>query len=241
MNKQNTIILKNIHVGYFEHKIFQDFSCEIPSSQMIGIVGANGSGKSTLLKAIMGLIPNSSGTIQIFGKSLHEVRNQIAYLPQKDSIDWDFPASVLEVALMGLYKEFGLFGRITKQHKQKAMSYLEKVGMADKADKQISELSGGQQQRVFLARAFAQEADLYLFDEPFVGVDVATEKLLIDLLKTSVVNEGKTIVMVHHQLSTVPKYFDFLLLLKEGKLVDIGSVEEVFTKVNIQETYQFIK
>ncbi|MCU0437284.1 MAG: metal ABC transporter ATP-binding protein [Raineya sp.] len=241
MTKQNVIILKNIHVGYFEQKIFEDFSCEIPSSQMVGIVGANGSGKSTLLKAIMGLIPNQSGSIEIFGKTLQEVRNRVAYLPQKDSIDWDFPASVLEVALMGLYKEFGLFGKVTKQHKEKAMLYLEKVGMADKAKKQISELSGGQQQRVFLARAFAQEADLYLLDEPFVGVDVATENLLIDLLKNLVTAEGKTIVMVHHQLSTVSKYFDYLLLLKEGKIVKKGNIEETFTEENIQETYQFIK
>jgi len=240
MKNEQSVILENIHVGYDRHMIFQDFSCQIPTKQMIGIVGANGSGKSTLLKAIMGLVSTKQGSIQIFGKNLADARNQIAYLPQKDSIDWDFPATVLEVTLMGLYKEVGLFGKISNKHKEKALLYLEKVGMADKAQRQISELSGGQQQRVFLARAFAQEADLYLLDEPFVGIDVATEALLIELLKNSVA-EGKTVIMVHHQLSTVPKYFDYLLLLKEGRLVSMGNTETVFTEENIQETYQFSK
>jgi manganese/zinc/iron transport system ATP- binding protein len=229
---------KNISVSYQQkQKVLEDFSCRFPYCQLIGIVGANGSGKSTLLKALMQIVPIEQGEVRFFGgERLENARHRIAYLPQKSSVDWDFPASVLDVVLMGLYKETGWFGRIQKKHKEKALFFLEKVKMADFANKHISELSGGQQQRVFLARAFAQEPDLYLLDEPLVGVDVATESIIIDLLQ-ELRQQGKTIVMVHHQIDTFSEYFDYLLMLKEGKCVAFGETREVFTPENVQQVY----
>jgi manganese/zinc/iron transport system ATP- binding protein len=239
--KGNKVIqIKKLFVAYQKNNVIEDFSCDFPENQMIGIVGANGSGKSTLLKAIMQIIPYQKGEIQIFGQPIEKVRKRIAYLPQRSSVDWDFPASVLDVVLMGLYHKVSWFRKFRKEHKDLALSYLEKVKMLDYAKKHISELSGGQQQRVFLARAFAQEADLFILDEPLAGVDVSTEQIIIDLLK-ELQNDGKSILMVHHQIESFNDYFDYLLMLKNGKKIAFGKSEEVFVSENIRQLYGLIK
>ncbi|WP_448529971.1 metal ABC transporter ATP-binding protein [Raineya sp.] len=237
LNKSLLLEVENLNVSYGKHQVIKDLSCTLPENAMIGILGANGSGKSTFLKAIMQLIP-ASGKVLFWSKELKQVRHKIAYLPQRTSVDWDFPATVLDVVLMGLYKEIGWFGSVQKKHKEKAMLYLEKVKMADFASKHISELSGGQQQRVFLARAFAQEADLFLLDEPLVGVDATTENIIVDLLKELQKN-GKSVMMVHHQIEDFKEYFDYLLMLKDGKKVIAGETEAVFSSENIYKVYGF--
>lgn len=236
LSKALLLEVENLNVSYGKHQVIKDLSCILPENAMIGILGANGSGKSTFLKAIMQLIP-ASGKVLFWNKELKQVRHKIAYLPQRTSVDWDFPATVLDVVLMGLYKEIGWFGRVQKKHKEKAMLYLEKVKMADFATKHISELSGGQQQRVFLARAFAQEADFFLLDEPLVGVDATTEKIIIDLLKQFQKN-GKSVMMVHHQIEDFKEYFDYLLMLKDGRKVIAGETEIVFSSENIYKVYE---
>ncbi len=237
MLSKTLLEVENLNVSYGKHQAIKDFSCILPENAMIGILGANGSGKSTFLKAIMQLIP-ASGKVLFWNKTLKQVRHKIAYLPQRTSVDWDFPATVLDVVLMGLYKEISWFGRVQKRHKEKAMIYLERVKMADFASKHISELSGGQQQRVFLARAFAQEADLFLLDEPLAGVDATTENIIIDLLKELQKN-GKSIIMVHHQIENFKEYFDYLLMLKDGKKVAFGETSKVFNNENIYNVYGF--
>ncbi|MCS6796028.1 MAG: ABC transporter ATP-binding protein [Raineya sp.] len=234
------IEVENLNVKYGKQEVLKNFSCTLPEGAMIGIIGANGSGKSTFLKAIMQIIPIESGKVFFWGKSLKEVRSQIAYLPQRNSVDWDFPASVLDVVLMGLYKEIGWFGSIQKRHKERALFYLEKVKMADFAKKHIAELSGGQQQRVFLARAFAQEAKLYLLDEPLSGIDATTEEIIMENLQ-SLNSHGKTIVMIHHQIETIENYFDYLLMIRSGKIIAVGETKYVFTPKNLQATYNEAK
>lgn len=237
MLNKGLLEVENLNVSYGKHQVIKDLSCTLPENAMIGILGANGSGKSTFLKAIMQLIP-ASGKVLFWNKELKQVRHKIAYLPQRTSVDWDFPATVLDVVLMGLYKEIGWFGSVQKKHKEKAMLYLEKVKMADFATKHISELSGGQQQRVFLARAFAQEADLFLLDEPLIGVDATTENIIVDLLKELQKN-GKSVMMVHHQIEDFKEYFDYLLMLKDGRKVISGETEEVFSSENVYKVYGF--
>ncbi len=238
LDLKNVIEIKKISVAYQKHLVIDDLSCDFPKNQIIGIVGANGSGKSTLLKAIMKIIPFQKGEVLIFGENIEKVRKKIAYLPQRSSVDWDFPASVLDVVLMGLHHKVAWYKKFRKEHKDLALSYLEKVKMLDFANKHISELSGGQQQRVFLARAFAQEADLFVLDEPLVGVDVRTENIIIDLLK-ELQRNGKSIVMVHHQIENFKEYFDYLLMLKDGKKVAFGETNEVFNNENIYKLYGF--
>ena len=235
--KPKVITIKSVSVAYQKKPVIENFSCDFPENEIIGIVGANGSGKSTLLKAIMGIIP-FQGSILIFGEKIEKVRKKIAYLPQRSSVDWDFPASVLDVVLMGLYHKVAWYKPFRKEHKDLALSYLEKVKMLDFAKKHISELSGGQQQRVFLARAFAQEADLFVLDEPLAGVDVSTENIIIDLLKELQKN-GKSIVMVHHQIENFKEYFNYLLMLKDGKKIAFGETDEVLTNENIFKIYGF--
>lgn len=239
LSRQRKIIeIKNLSVAYGKNTVIEDLSCSFPENKIIGIVGANGSGKSTLLKAIMKITPIQKGEIVIFGENIEKVRKKIAYLPQRSSVDWDFPASVLDVVLMGLYEAIPWWKPFTKKHKQKALVYLEKVKMADFATKHISELSGGQQQRVFLARAFAQEPDLFILDEPLAGVDVSTENIIIDLLKELQKN-GKSILMVHHQIENFQDYFDYLLMLKDGKKIAFGETNDVFSNENIYKVYGF--
>lgn len=207
----------------------------VEAGAMTAIIGPNGAGKSTLLKAVLGIVPRLSGQVAAYGEPLERQRARIAYVPQRASVDWDFPTRVIDVVLMGLYRQVGLIGRMTGQHRQIARDCLARVGMSDFADRQIGQLSGGQQQRVFLARALAQGADLYLLDEPFAGVDAATEKAIIDVLK-SLKAEGRTILAVHHDLSTVPDYFDRVYLINRTPVSE-GTVAEAFTQEALQKAY----
>ena len=232
---QNSIEVHNLSVAYNRVPVLWDIDFELPKGEIIGIVGPNGSGKSTLLKAIMGLIPLSSGFAKIFDKELELVRERVAYVPQRESVDWDFPATVEDVVRMGRYKRGKLFNRLSAIDKQLASEAIEKVKLEPYKDRQISQLSGGQQQRVFLARALAQGADVYVMDEPFVGVDVATEKTILELLIT-MKNEGKTVVIVHHDLQTVSDSFDYLVLLNT-RLIAHGPTKDILTEENLQATY----
>lgn len=225
----------NLTVSYSRKPVLWDVDFTMPEGNLIGIVGPNGSGKTTMLKAMMGLIPSESGYTHIFGRPLEKVRERVSYVPQRESVDWDFPASVMDVVLMGRYRRKNIFRRLGKEDKRIATESLKKVNMLPFADRQISQLSGGQQQRVFIARSLAQQADLYLMDEPFAGVDAATETAILDLLHT-MKSEGKTVVIVHHDLQTVQDYFDWIVLLNT-RLVASGPIQEVFTKELLNETY----
>ncbi|WP_349368570.1 metal ABC transporter ATP-binding protein [Salinarimonas sp.] len=222
-------------VSYGEKPVVFSVDFVAPPESMVAIVGPNGAGKSSLLKAALGIVPSVSGRVSVFGAPLAQARARIAYVPQRASVDWDFPTRVIDVVLMGLYRELGLLRLVRRAHRERAIACLERVGMADFADRQIGQLSGGQQQRVFLARALAQDADLYLLDEPFAGVDAATEKAIIDVLK-SLKAERRTVVAVHHDLATVADYFDHLLLVNVRKIAD-GPVATTFTAENLQATY----
>lgn len=224
-----------LSVAYGEKPAVQSVDLSVPAGSMTAIIGPNGAGKSTTLKAILGIIPAISGQVRFFGQPLKTARRRIAYVPQRASIDWDFPTRVFDVVLMGLYPKLGLLGWVRTEHKQQVMACLERVGMADFADRQIGALSGGQQQRVFLARALAQQTDLYLLDEPFAGVDAATERAIINVLHT-LKAEHKTVVAVHHDLATVRDYFDYLVMINIHP-VAAGPVASTFTADNLQRTY----
>ncbi|QNL20626.1 ABC transporter ATP-binding protein [Hyphobacterium sp. CCMP332] len=233
---QNPILeVHDLTVSYDRKPVLWGVDFSVPKGQIIGILGPNGSGKSTLLKSIMGLIPISSGYIKIFDKDIDDVRKKVSYVPQRESVDWDFPASVFDVVLMGRYGHLGLLKRPRKADREIAQIALEKVGMQNYATRQISQLSGGQQQRVFLARAIAQDADIYFMDEPFAGVDAATESAIIELLRNMVKN-GKTLVVVHHDLQSVAEYFDWLILLNL-RLVASGPISKTFNVKNLTDTY----
>jgi len=225
----------DLMVSYDKKPVLWGVDFTIPKGSLCGIIGPNGAGKSTLIKAIMNLVEVSSGYVKLFDKELHEVRKQISYVPQRESVDWDFPASVLDVVLMGRYSRLGLFKKPRKADKDAAMKALEMVGMEAYVKRQISQLSGGQQQRVFLARALTQEADIYFLDEPFAGVDAATEKAIVTILK-ELAQKGKTILVVHHDLQSVETYFDWVLLLNL-RLVASGPIQEAFTPALLEETY----
>ncbi len=225
----------DLTVSYNKKPVLWGIDFTLPQGALVGIIGPNGAGKSTLIKTIMGLIPSGSGFVKLFDKQLDDVRGKVSYVPQRESVDWDFPASAFDVVLMGRYGKLGLFKRPRKSDKEVAMECLEKVGMQQFANRQISQLSGGQQQRVFLARALAQDAELYFMDEPFAGVDAATEGAIIDLLKTMTA-AGKTVVVVHHDLQSVKEYFNWLLLINM-RLVASGPTDKVFTEELLQETY----
>ncbi|ARU63506.1 manganese ABC transporter ATP-binding protein [Tumebacillus avium] len=227
--------VENLTVAYHGKPVLREVEFEAPGGKLIGIVGPNGAGKSTLIKSILGLVPRASGEVSIFGKPYGAQRKLIGYVPQRESVDWDFPTDALDVVLMGRYGHVGLFRRPKKEDREIAMSCLDKVGMANFAHRQISQLSGGQQQRVFLARALAQDAAVYFMDEPFAGVDAATEKAIIALL-TELKEGGKTVIVVHHDLQTVTEYFDWLLLINMRKIA-FGPTSEVFTAENLQKTY----
>ncbi|MEN8892737.1 metal ABC transporter ATP-binding protein [Planktotalea arctica] len=229
------LAIRGMTVSYGRKPAVFSVDMSVPVGSMTAIIGPNGAGKSTLLKAALGVIKPLAGTATVFGQPVADARARIAYVPQRASVDWDFPTRVLDVVLMGLYRELGLLGRLRGTHKAKAMDCLARVGMQDFASRQIGQLSGGQQQRVFLARALAQHADLYLLDEPFAGVDAATEKAIIDVLK-SLRAEGKTVVTVHHDLSTVADYFDRVFLINTTRVAE-GTVEEAFTPQTLQEAY----
>jgi manganese/zinc/iron transport system ATP- binding protein len=225
----------DLTVTYDRKPVLFGVDATIPAGSLSAIIGPNGAGKSTLIKAVMGLLPVQSGWTQVFGGPLDKCRQRVAYVPQRSSVDWDFPVNVMDVVLMGRYGRLGLLRRPGEKDRAIAAEALEKVQMSAYADRQISQLSGGQQQRVFLARALAQEADLYLMDEPFTGVDAATERAIVTLLQ-DIRSRGGTIVAVHHDLTTAPVYFDRLLLLNM-RLIACGAVEEVFTQELLQKTY----
>jgi manganese/zinc/iron transport system ATP- binding protein len=227
--------VRNVTVAYHRKPVLQEVSFSVPKGKLIGIIGPNGAGKSTLLKAILGLVPCASGEVCIFGKPYKDQRKLVGYVPQRGSVDWDFPTNALDVVLMGRYGQIGWFKRPSKKDYDIALNCLNKVGMMDYANRQISQLSGGQQQRVFLARALAQDANIYFMDEPFVGVDAATEKAIVALLN-ELKNKDKTVFVVHHDLQTVKEYFDWILLLNKRK-IDMGPTETVFTIDNLQKTY----
>lgn len=227
--------IHDLTVAYQRRPVLWDVDLEVPAGKLTAIVGPNGAGKSTMLKAALGLIPRSSGTVTIFGKPPSRQRAAVAYVPQRETVDWDFPVSALDVVAMGLYRRIGWCLPVGRKHRQLAREALERVGMADWADRQISQLSGGQQQRVFLARALVQDAQLYLMDEPFAGVDAATERAIVEVLRT-LRERGRTVVAVHHDLTTVPTYFDHVVLLNM-RVVATGPVEATFTEENLHKTY----
>jgi manganese/zinc/iron transport system ATP- binding protein len=222
-------------VAYHRKPVLWDVDIAVPEGKLAAIIGPNGAGKSTLIKAILGIVPRASGRVEIYGKPYAQQRRIVGYVPQRESVDWDFPVSALDVVMMGRYGKIGWFWRPGKKDREASMSCLEKVGMAQYAHRQISQLSGGQQQRVFLARALAQDAKLYFMDEPFVGVDAATERAIVALLQ-ELKAQGKTVVAVHHALQTVKEYFDHVILLNM-RVIAQGSVEDVFNDQKLQETY----
>ena len=227
--------IHDLTVAYHKKPVLYGIDVTVPAGKLVGIIGPNGAGKSTLIKAIMGLLPASSGWVKVFGQTFKAACARVGYVPQRESVDWDFPVSVMDVVLMGRYGRLGLFKRPTKEDRDIARACLEKVKMLPVANRQIGNLSGGQQQRVFLARALAQESDLYLMDEPFAGVDAATESAIVTLLQ-ELKRRGKTILVVHHDLATAREYFDTLLLLNM-RLVAFGHTADVFTHEILQKTY----
>ena len=232
---QSPLSIHAMTVAYHRKPVLWDVDYDAPSNQLIAIVGPNGAGKSTLIKACLGLVPRASGQVEFWGLSYRQARSRIGYVPQRESVDWDFPVSALDVVCMGRYRMIGWCRPVSRRHKQAALACLDRVGMRDYAHRQISQLSGGQQQRVFLARALAQEADLYFMDEPFAGVDAATERAIVGVL-CELRESGKTVVVVHHDLQTVPEYFDHVILLNM-RVVAAGPVGEVFINDNLHKTY----
>ncbi|MCA9279417.1 MAG: metal ABC transporter ATP-binding protein [Phycisphaeraceae bacterium] len=222
-------------VAYNRKPVLWDVDLDIPAGTLSAIVGPNGAGKSTLIKACLGLVPRAAGRVEFWGQSYDTARHRIGYVPQRESVDWDFPVSALDVVCMGMYGKIGWFRRVRKSHKEHGQRCLDRVGMGAFAKRQISQLSGGQQQRVFLARALAQESDLYFMDEPFAGVDAATERAIIEVLR-EIRSSGRTVLCVHHDLQTVPTYFDIAVLMNM-RVVAAGPVDEVFTEENLRKTY----
>ena len=234
-DNDSPLAIRGLTVSYGRVPAVYSIDLTAPTGSLMGIIGPNGAGKSTLLKAAMGIVPIISGQVSFFEKPLKDARHRVAYVPQRASVDWDFPATVYDVVLMGLYPSLGLLRRVSNADKVRVAESLTKVGMQDFADRQIGRLSGGQQQRVFLARSLVQRADVFLLDEPFTGVDAATETAIMAVFKALQL-EGKTVIAVHHDLSTVSTYFDHVFLLNR-KTVAYGSVAEVFTKENLVTAY----
>ena len=222
-------------VAYHRKPVLWDVDYDAPAEKLTAIIGPNGAGKSTLIKACLGLVPRAAGVVDFWGGPYRQQRARVGYVPQRESVDWDFPVSALDVVCMGRYRKIGWCLPVTAKHKRFAAECLERVGMAGYADRQISQLSGGQQQRVFLARALAQEAELYFMDEPFAGVDAATERAIVEVLRT-LRGAGKTVLVVHHDLQTVADYFDEVVLLNM-RVVAAGPVAETFTEANLRKTY----
>ncbi|EAA24353.1 High-affinity zinc uptake system ATP-binding protein znuC [Fusobacterium vincentii ATCC 49256] len=229
MKLMNAIEIKNLTVAYGENIALEDFNLDVEIGSLMALVGPNGAGKSTLIKTVLKFLKQITGEIKINGKSL-------AYVPQRNSVDWDFPTTLFDVVEMGCYGRVGLFKRVNKEEKAKVLKAIEQVGMLDFKDRQISELSGGQQQRAFIARALVQEADIYLMDEPFQGVDSTTEKSIVDILK-KLKSDGKTLLVVHHDLQTVPTYFESVTFINKTVIAS-GKVKEAFTQENIEMTYR---
>jgi len=233
--KKSTISIKGLSVSYERKRVLTNIYMEIESGNIYGVVGPNGAGKSTLFKAILGLIDINAGNIVINGVPIEAQRKNVVYVPQKNDVDWNFPATVYDVVLMGRYPHKATLERFNKNDHQIAADALEEVGISNLKDRQIGELSGGQQQRVFIARALCQQADIFLLDEPFVGVDMTTEDQIISILK-KLADQGKTLLVVHHDLSSVEEYFDKVILLNQ-RLIAYGDTETTFNPENISKTY----
>ncbi len=232
---ESTISVKGLSVSYDKKRVLSNIYFEIRSGEIYGVIGPNGAGKSTLFKAILGLIEINTGTILVNDKSIKSQRKKVVYVPQKTDVDWNFPATVFDIVLMGRYPHKKIFSRINKNDRDITMNALKEVGMEHFKNRQIGELSGGQQQRVFLARALCQEADIFLLDEPFVGIDITTEERIIQILK-KLADKGKTLMVVHHDLSSVERYFDNVILLNQ-RLIAYGDTASTFTKNNISKAY----
>ncbi|MGO1544749.1 MAG: metal ABC transporter ATP-binding protein [Gulosibacter sp.] len=227
--------IRALEVAYHTGTVLSDATLDVPSGIVLGIVGPNGAGKSTLIRGALGLVKPVAGEIRFFGEPLRRVRNRIGYMPQSTAVDWDFPTTVFDVVLMGTYGDLGWIKRAGKVERQRVVAALEQTGMSEFADRQIGELSGGQRQRVFLARALAQEPDLYFMDEPFQGVDAKSQQAIVDVLHV-LREQGKTIVMVHHDLTTVREYCDSVALVN-GTVIASGPTDVTFTVENIRKTY----
>lgn len=230
------IEVNDLHVSYYGEEVLKGISLSVKKGNIVGVIGPNGAGKTTFLKAILHLIPKDKGDIKILGKNVNDARKKVAYVPQRNNIDWDFPITVLETVLLGTYPNLKIFRRPKKEDKKWAFECLKRVGMESFSKRQIGELSGGQQQRVFLARAIAQKADILFLDEPFVGIDVTSEEAIVNILK-ELSEEGKTLLVVHHDLSKVKEYFNQVILINK-QLIDYGNVDDVFQYEKIKEAYQ---
>jgi len=233
--QHDALRIRDLTVAYHRKPVVWDIDLAIPPGKLAGIIGPNGAGKSTLIKACLDLIPKTSGEVMMFGEAYARQLKRVGYVPQRESVDWDFPVSVLDVVAMGTYAQLGWFRRVNQRSKTLAMQALQRVGLEDYAQRQISQLSGGQQQRTFLARALVQDADLYFMDEPFAGVDAATERAIVVLLQ-ELQSRGKTCLVVHHDLATVPQYFDWTILLNM-RVVASGPTVDVFHPENLRKTY----
>ena len=231
----NAIEVRDLTVAYRESPVLWDIDLDVPSGVLMAVVGPNGAGKTTLIKTILSLIKPAAGQVRIFGQPYRSVASSVGYVPQRGSVDWDFPTSAIDVVLMGLYGRLGWVRRPGRSERAEALAALDQVGIAELAHRQISQLSGGQQQRVFLARALVQDARIYLMDEPLQGVDATTERTIIDILRT-LRSLGKTVMVVHHDLQTVSSYFDEVLLLNVRRIAS-GPVSEVFTEASLRLTY----
>jgi manganese/zinc/iron transport system ATP- binding protein len=229
------IRVTDLTVAYGDKTVLWDIDLEIPGGSMVAVVGPNGAGKTTLIKSIQGLVPRVAGVVSIHGRPYEKQRKEVSYVPQRGSVDWDFPTSVVDTVKMGTYGDLGWIRRPGRGEHEKALGALEKVDMLEFAQRQISQLSGGQQQRVFLARALVQSASVYLLDEPFQGVDATTEKAIVTILKELVAG-GKTVLAVHHDLNTVSEYYERIAILNVG-LVAAGRVEDVFNSENLMKAY----
>lgn len=235
MDNKTALHVEQLSVNYDKTPVLWDLNLSIPQGKLVGIVGPNGAGKSTFVKAVLGLVKTLTGRVEFFGQSLKAIRGQVAYVPQRESVDWDFPITARDLVMMGRYGRLGLFHWPRQADKSAAEHYLDKVGMASYANRQISQLSGGQQQRVFIARALVQEAEIFFLDEPFSGIDMATEKVIMDLLH-QLKSQGKTVFVVHHDLNTVASYFDWIVLLNM-RLVASGPTNQVFNADTLNATY----
>jgi manganese/zinc/iron transport system ATP- binding protein len=227
--------VKGLTVAYDGRPAIENVTWDAPASGLLAIIGPNGAGKSTLLKSILGLVPAATGEIRIHGKPVDDARGELAYVPQRSSVDWDFPATALDVVAMGLYRRIGWMRPVSRANREEARRRLDRVGLTEFANRQIGALSGGQQQRVFVARALAQNAKTYLLDEPFAGVDATTEKVMIEVFR-ALRDAGSLVVCVHHDLSSVPEVFDHVLLLNKH-VIATGPVKTAFTQPNIARTY----
>ncbi|WP_435308747.1 metal ABC transporter ATP-binding protein [Sebaldella termitidis] len=235
--KNNTAVsINDLTVAYDDKPVLWDIDLDIKKGTLMAIVGPNGAGKSTLIKAMLNLIKPITGCISFFGSSYKKERSKIAYVPQRGSVDWDFPTTALDVVEMGRYGKIGWIKRVGKSDRKIAVDAIKKVGMEGFEKRQISQLSGGQQQRIFLARALVQDAEIYFMDEPFQGVDAKTEKSIINILK-KLRDEGKTVIVVHHDLQTVEEYFDYITFINVA-VISSGKVKEIFNRENIEKTYK---